>query len=172
MVEIGVRVPHGLAAQGSGALAAFGAALDAGSIDRVWVGDHVSFRDGHGGDGLLAAMALAAVTRRVTIQTAVYLLPLRHPLVVARQVADVAALAPGRFVFGVGIGGEGPPEVENCGVDGATRGARADESLSIVRRLLGGEIVDHRGAAFPLERAAIAPPPQPPVPVVVGGRSS
>ncbi len=137
----------------------------------MWVGDHVSFRGGNGRDGLLTSMALAAVTRRITIQTAVYLLPLRHPLPVARQVAGVAELAPGRFVFGVGIGGEDPTEVANCGVDPATRGARMDESLDLVRRLLAGESLDHHGPHFDLEQVAIRPTPSPPVPVVVGGRS-
>lgn len=169
MVEVGVRAPHGLFAGGPDALAAFGEAIDAGPIDRVWIGDHVSFRGGGGQDGLLSAMALAAVTRRVRIETAVYLLPLRHPVPVARQVASVAELAPGRFVFGVGIGGEDPLEVRNCGVDPATRGRRTDASLDVIRRLLAGEVLE--GGAFDLEQAAIVPVPREPVPVVVGGRS-
>jgi len=170
-VDVGIRLPPDLLARGPAALREFGAALDDLGFDRVWIGDHVSFRAGQGRDGLLAAMALAAVTERVTIQTAVYLLPLRHPVPVARQVAGIAELAPGRFVFGVGVGGEDPVEVANCGVDPATRGARTDESLHLVRRLLAGESVDHHGAHFDLEQAAIAPAPAPPVPVVVGGRS-
>jgi alkanesulfonate monooxygenase SsuD/methylene tetrahydromethanopterin reductase-like flavin-dependent oxidoreductase (luciferase family) len=158
-------------ARGADALAAFGATVDGSAIDRVWVGDHVSFRGGRGTDGLLAAIAIAAVTRRVTVETAVYLLPLRHPLPVARQVAGIAELAPGRFVFGVGIGGEDPLEVANCGVDMSTRGARTDEALPLIRRLLDGERVDHRGEQFELDGATIVPSPDPRVPMVVGGRS-
>jgi alkanesulfonate monooxygenase SsuD/methylene tetrahydromethanopterin reductase-like flavin-dependent oxidoreductase (luciferase family) len=101
----------------------------------------------------------------------VYLLPLRHPLAVARQVASVAELAPGRLVFGVGVGGDDPAEVTNSGVDLGSRGRRMDESLGIVRRLLAGEVVDHAGEHFHLERASIVPTPQPAVPMVVGGRS-
>src|SRR5437899_10238449 len=156
-VEVGIRVPHGLFAGGAAALQAFGRAVDDSTIDVVWVGDHVSFRGGRGQDGLLTAMALAAVTERVTIQTAVYLLPLRHPLVVARQVAGIAELAPGRFTFGVGVGGDDPDEVRNCGVDPATRGRRTDESLDLVRRLLAAEVVDHHGDAFELAAASIVP---------------
>ena len=170
MVEIAVRAPHGLFGQGASALAAFGEAVDASGLDRVWVGDHVSFRGGAGQDGLLTTMALAAVTRRVQLQTAVYLLPLRHPVPVARQVAGIAELAPGRFVFGVGIGGEDPLEVRNCGVDPATRGRRTDASLEVVRRLLEGEVLD--GGDYDLEQAAIRPTPSVPVPVIVGGRSA
>jgi alkanesulfonate monooxygenase SsuD/methylene tetrahydromethanopterin reductase-like flavin-dependent oxidoreductase (luciferase family) len=170
-VEVGIRVPHDQFAAGADALAAFGAAVDASELDRVWLGDHVSFKGGQGYDGLLGAMALAAVTRRITLQTAIYLLPLRHPVPVARQVAGIAELAPGRFVLGVGVGGDDPSELVNCGVDPKTRGRRTDESLALVRRLLSGETLDHRGDAFELEGASIAPTPDPRVPVVVGGRS-
>jgi len=169
--EVGVRLPHGLLGGGADQLAPFVSAVEAAGLDRVWIGDHVSFRGGQGYDGLLQAAVLAAVARTVTVQTAVYLLPLRHPLPVARQVATVAGLAPGRFVFGVGVGGDDPAEVRNCGVDPATRGRRMDESLGLVRRLLAGEVVDHVGSQFRLEAAAIRPTPDPAVPLVVGGRS-
>jgi alkanesulfonate monooxygenase SsuD/methylene tetrahydromethanopterin reductase-like flavin-dependent oxidoreductase (luciferase family) len=170
-VEVGIRAPHGLFRSGPEAIAGFVSQVEASGLDRIWVGDHVSFRGGQGYDGLLQAAVLSAVTRAVTIQTAVYLLPLRHPMPVARQVASVAEIAPGRFVFGVGVGGDDRDETANCGVDPAGRGRRTDESLSLVRRLLGGEVVDHPGPRFPLSRAMIRPAPSEPVPVAVGGRS-
>lgn len=146
------------------------AADDAG-LDHVGFGDHVSFRTGAGADGLLGAAAVLAVSDRLAANTAVYLLPLRHPMPVARQLADLAALAPGRFVFGVGIGGEDPHEVETCGVDPRTRGRRMDEELQILRALLDGAVVDVEGAHFSLQGARIAPTPAVPIPIVVGGRS-
>jgi alkanesulfonate monooxygenase SsuD/methylene tetrahydromethanopterin reductase-like flavin-dependent oxidoreductase (luciferase family) len=170
-VEVGVRVPRALFAAGVDRIAEFTAAVENAGLDRLWVGDHVSFKGGQGYDGLLQATALATLTRRVTVQTAVYLLPLRHPLPVARQVASVAELAPGRVVFGVGIGGDDPAEVANSGVDPATRGRRMDESLGLVRRLLAGDVVDHDGEYFALEGASIRPTPTPAVPIVVGGRA-
>jgi alkanesulfonate monooxygenase SsuD/methylene tetrahydromethanopterin reductase-like flavin-dependent oxidoreductase (luciferase family) len=169
--EVGIRAPHGIFSAGPDQVSRFALAAEAGGLDRIWVGDHVSFRGGQGYDGLLQAAVLAALTKRITVQTAVYLLPLRHPLPVARQVASVAEMAPGRFVFGVGVGGEDKKETANCGVDPAHRGRRTDESLTIVRRLLGGDVVDHPGPEFPLSEAAIRPTPAPPVPVAVGGRS-
>jgi len=137
----------------------------------VAVGDHVSFYSGMGSDGLLAASAVLAISDRLAANTAVYLLPLRHPVVTARQLADLAALAPGRFLFGVGIGGEDPHEVEVCGVDPKTRGRRMDDCLRIVRALLSGEPVDFRSEFFTLDQARIAPAPSTPIPIVVGGRS-
>jgi alkanesulfonate monooxygenase SsuD/methylene tetrahydromethanopterin reductase-like flavin-dependent oxidoreductase (luciferase family) len=71
---------------------------------------------------------------------ALYLLPLRHPVLVARQLASIAELAPGRLTFGVGIGGEDPHELEICGVDPRTRGRRMDESLEILRELSEADV--------------------------------
>jgi alkanesulfonate monooxygenase SsuD/methylene tetrahydromethanopterin reductase-like flavin-dependent oxidoreductase (luciferase family) len=167
---IGIRLPHGLARDRK-ALREFAAHVDASALDRVCVGDHVTFRDGTGFDGLQLATAVAAVTDRVAIETAVYLLPLRHPVPVARQVAALGWLAPGRFVFGVGVGGEDRREYLACGVDPKTRGRRLDESLEILRGLLGGHSVTRTGGLFELEDVTIQPAPPTPVPIIVGGRS-
>src|SRR6266508_3664232 len=86
-------------------------------LDHVIVGDHISFRGGRGTDGLIAAAIYAALEPRLTTYLSVYLLPLRHPVPVARQLATVATFAPGRIVFGVGVGGEDRHEIEICGVD-------------------------------------------------------
>jgi alkanesulfonate monooxygenase SsuD/methylene tetrahydromethanopterin reductase-like flavin-dependent oxidoreductase (luciferase family) len=169
-ITVGLRVPYRPRGEAAG-LREFADRVEATGIDRVFVGDHVAFKGGGGFDGLVSAAAVAVASRRLTVQTAVYLLPLRHPVPVARQVATLAELAPGRLVFGVGLGGEDPAELRACGVDPATRGRRMDESLSVLRPLLAGEEVTVRGAFFGLDRVCIAPAPEPPVPVVIGGRS-
>jgi alkanesulfonate monooxygenase SsuD/methylene tetrahydromethanopterin reductase-like flavin-dependent oxidoreductase (luciferase family) len=142
----------------------------AAGIDHLTVGDHVSFADGHGADGLIQAAALLAAHPRVSVQTGVYLLALRHPAVVARQLATIALLAPGRFTFGVGVGGDDPSELELCGIDPRQRGARTTEALRCVRWFMSGEQVDFRGRFFDLD-GAIRPAPTIPIPVLVGGRS-
>jgi alkanesulfonate monooxygenase SsuD/methylene tetrahydromethanopterin reductase-like flavin-dependent oxidoreductase (luciferase family) len=139
-------------------------------IDYVCCGDHVSFF-GLGFDGLVQATALAMLHPTLPIHVGVYLLPLRHPVLVARQLADVAQLAPGRLVLGVGVGGEDRHEVSMSGVDPATRGKRMDECLAIVRQLLAGTAVSFHGAFFDLDEAVIAPAPAAPIPILVGGRS-
>jgi alkanesulfonate monooxygenase SsuD/methylene tetrahydromethanopterin reductase-like flavin-dependent oxidoreductase (luciferase family) len=140
-------------------------------LDHVMVGDHVSFRGGRGTDGLVAAAIYAALEPRLTTYLSVYLLPLRHPVPVARQLATLASFAPGRIVFGVGVGGEDRHEVEVCGVDPATRGRRMDESLEVLRGLLSGESVTFRGQYVDLDEAQIVPAPSVPIPFIVGGRS-
>jgi alkanesulfonate monooxygenase SsuD/methylene tetrahydromethanopterin reductase-like flavin-dependent oxidoreductase (luciferase family) len=157
--------------QDARALRACVARAEAAGLDHVCMGDHVSFHGGQGFDGLLQAAALASLTSSLVVETAVYLLALRHPVPVARQVATIAQLAPGRFVFGVGLGGEDRHELEVCGVDPATRGRRLDEALTIVTALLAGETVDFAGRIFRVEGATIRPAPPAPVPIVIGGRS-
>src|SRR6478735_521190 len=113
--------------------------IEAAGIDHVGIGDHISFYVGFGYDGLLRAAMILGASRRLRVVIGVYLLPLRHPLPVARQLADIADLAPGRLTFGVGVGGEDPHELEICGVDPRTRGRRMDESLEILRGLGEGK---------------------------------
>jgi alkanesulfonate monooxygenase SsuD/methylene tetrahydromethanopterin reductase-like flavin-dependent oxidoreductase (luciferase family) len=131
----------------------------------------VSFFVGAGFDGLVSATSLASVHPTMPVYLAVYLLPLRHPTLVARQVADLESLAPGRLVLGVGVGGEDPHELAICGVDVHSRGRRMDECLTVLRGLLTGEPVTFHGEFFDLDDAVILPAPRSPVPIIIGGRS-
>ena len=169
-VRIGMFAPFGLLEQGAEAARAFLARVAEEGIDHVCCGDHVSFA-GAGFDGLVQATALTMLHPTLPVYSGVYLLPLRHPVLVARQLADIARLAPGRLVFGVGIGGEDPHEVASCGVDPATRGLRMDECLTIVRQLLTGKAVTFHGRFFDLDETVIAPAPAEAIPIIVGGRS-
>jgi alkanesulfonate monooxygenase SsuD/methylene tetrahydromethanopterin reductase-like flavin-dependent oxidoreductase (luciferase family) len=162
--------PPGLLNQGRDAAMEYLARVGEAGIDYVCCGDHVSFF-GLGFDGLVQATALAMLHPTLPVHLGVYLLPLRHPVLVARQLADFAGLAPGRLVLGVGVGGEDRHEVSVCGVDPATRGSRMDECLAIVRQLLDGSAVSFHGAFFDLDEAVIAPAPAAPIPIIVGGRS-
>lgn len=146
------------------------AAEEAG-LDHLQVGDHVSFHDGTGFDGLLLAGSALAHQDTLPVHVGLYLLALRHPVLVARQLADLDRLAPGRLTLGVGVGGEDRHEFEICGVDPATRGRRTDEAMVLLRQLMTGEPVSARGGFFTLDDAVVIPPPRRPVPLVVGGRS-
>ncbi len=154
-----------------GRLGELAEAVVGAGIDHVTVGDHVSFADGQGVDGLILATALLASHPALRVQTGVYLLALRHPAVVARQLATISLLAPGRFTFGVGVGGDDPRELELCGVDPRTRGARMNEALLCVRRFMAEEEISFTGRFFEFQDAAIRRAPDPAIPVLVGGRS-
>jgi alkanesulfonate monooxygenase SsuD/methylene tetrahydromethanopterin reductase-like flavin-dependent oxidoreductase (luciferase family) len=170
-VRVGLFPPVGQIGGGA-PLDAFLAQSAAQGIDHLCVGDHVSFFVGAGSDGLITATSLLASQSELPVYVAVYLLPLRHPVAVARQLATISELAPGRLVLGVGIGGEDRHEVELCGVDPKTRGRRMDECLHVLRGLAEGKPVDFDGEFFSLQDAQILPAPSPFVPLVVGGRSS
>ena len=146
-------------------------AIAAAGLDHVVLGDHVSFINGAGFDGLIGATHELAIEPSLRAFVAVYLLPLRHPVLVARQLSSVSERYPGRLTFGVGVGGEDPHELEICGIDPRTRGRRMDESLSVLRALITGTPVTHHGEFFDVDEALILPAPQPPVPIIVGGRS-
>ncbi|NCF45316.1 MAG: LLM class flavin-dependent oxidoreductase [Proteobacteria bacterium] len=140
-------------------------------FDHIFMADHVSFRNGSGTDGFVEVAALSQLHPTLGVMTGIYLLPLRHPLPVARQLASMANLAQGRMTFGVGIGGEDRHELEVCGVDPRRRGARANEALEIIKGLLAGESVTFAGQEFNVHDAIIRPTPKSPIPIIVGGRS-
>ncbi len=140
-------------------------------VDHLCVGDHVSFFVGAGSDGLITAASLLAAQAELPVYVGLYLLPLRHPVLVARQLATLTELAPGRLTLGVGVGGEDRHELEICGVDPTTRGRRMDESLRILRALADGNPLSFDGEFFTLHDALITPALTPRIPLIVGGRS-
>lgn len=171
-LRFGLATPIALWEGDAEARSALVRAVADGGFDHLFMADHVSFRNGAGTDGFVESAALSQLHPRLGVMISIYLLPLRHPLPVARQLATIAGIAPGRFTFGVGIGGDDRHEVEVCGVDPRTRGARADEALAIIRGLLAGEEISHTGTHFDIERARIRPRPRQPIPIIVGGRSN
>ena len=72
----------------------FAAAARAAGVDHLAVGDHVSFFVGAGRDGLVEAASLLAVQDELPVYVGAYLLPLRHPVIVARQLATIASWRP------------------------------------------------------------------------------
>ncbi len=97
--------------------------VEACGYDLLFSGDHL-FAKGPNPDCLALLAACAAVTERVVIGTAVLLLPLRDPVVVAKQSATIDLISGGRFILGVGVGGEFAWEWEAMGVPREGRGRR------------------------------------------------
>ena len=170
-IRVGMAAPRGALVGSVEQRQHLVAAIAEAGLDHVGCSDHVSFHGGTGFDGLIQAAQLASLHDELPVVVAVYLLPLRHPTPVARQISGIAEAAPGRLIFGVGVGGEDPHEYAVCGVDPRTRGRRADEALQVLRGLLAGERVTHAGDFYPLEAAQVLPAPEPAVPIWVGGRS-
>ncbi len=139
--------------------------------DSLWVGDHVAFTIPIY-DPLIQLAMLGAFSKKLRLGTSVYLLPLRHPVPVAKQVATLDRMLGGRLEFGVGVGGEFANEYAACGVPLAERGARLGEGIELLRRLWSGESVTHDGRFYPLRDVRMLPTPaQRDLPIYCGGRS-
>ncbi len=121
-------------------------------------------------DPIAVVPAMAAVTERLRFMSYVYVLSMREPLQVAKQVGTVAGLFPDRFRFGVGAGWL-TEEVRSLGVDPATRGRRMDEMLAVIRQAWADGWVDFTGEHFDIDRTGLFPVPAVPPPVWVGGKS-
>jgi probable F420-dependent oxidoreductase len=147
--------------------------VDSCGYDSLWCGDHISFPMAIL-DPLLQLAQAAVVSRRLLFGTAVYLLPLRHPVPVAKQVATLDHLTEGRFIFGVGVGGEFAREYEACGVPIKERGARLAEAIPLLRKLWSGAPATHEGRYYqPFTQVPMRPPARQAggPPIWCGGRS-
>ena len=147
--------------------------VDDCGYDSLWVGDHLAFAVAIL-DPLLQLAQAAVVSRRLKLGCNVYLLPLRHPVPVAKQVATLDHLSEGRLIFGVGVGGEFPKEFEACGVPLAERGARLTAAIPLLRQLWSGEPVTYEGRHFGgFREVSMQPPARQPggPPIWVGGRA-
>lgn len=115
--------------------------------------------------------ALAAVTTRIRLGTAVYLFGLRHPFVAARAFATLDQISGGRAIAGVGAGWY-EAEWTASGIDFRSRGRRLDEAIAIARRLWTEEIVEHHGEFFDFPGVGFEPKPvQRRLPILAGGET-
>lgn len=115
---------------------------------------------------------LAGRTERIGLGTFVYLLGIRHPFTSARGFATLDVVSGGRALCGVGAGWL-TTEWRAAGLDPATRGARLDEAIEVVRRLWTEPEIAHDGEHFAFEPVAFEPKPTRPggPPILVGGES-
>jgi probable F420-dependent oxidoreductase len=113
---------------------------------------------------------LAAVTSSIEFATGVLVLPQRQTALVAKQAAEIDLLSGGRLRLGVGVG-HNYVEYQALGQDFATRGARQEEQIEVLRKLWTEPLVEYHGRWHDIDRAAIAPRPATPIPIWIGGFS-
>jgi probable F420-dependent oxidoreductase len=114
--------------------------------------------------------ALGAVTSTLRFTTFVLKLPVRDPVLTAKQATSTAVLTGGRLVLGVGVS-PWREDYEILGIDWAGRGRRMDEAVAILRGLAAGGYFEYHGTVFDLPPVKIAPVPPEPIPVLIGGHS-
>ncbi len=139
----------------------------------IAVGDHLAFALPILDPFVQLAQA-ATLSEKLALHTSVYLLPLRHPTPVAKQAATLDLISGGRFIMGLGVGGEFPGEFAAAGVPHNQRGARLDEGIAVLRKLWTGEPVSHEGRFFTFPETQMLPKPARPggPPLWVGGRTA
>jgi alkanesulfonate monooxygenase SsuD/methylene tetrahydromethanopterin reductase-like flavin-dependent oxidoreductase (luciferase family) len=155
-MEIGIGLPTAIAGVGGGELLDWARRSDDLPFATISVLDRIVFPN-H--EPLIALAAVAAVTRRVRLMTAVLLAPLRSTALLAKQIATLDAISGGRVVLGVGVGNRGD-DFEAAGADFHRRGRQLDQQIAAMRRIWSGE-------------GGIGPAPaQPGGPrIIIGGRS-
>lgn len=115
--------------------------------------------------------AMACATDHIAIGTSAVVTSVRHPSLLAKEFACIDQIAGGRLILGVGIGGDLPSEFHAMGASLQGRGARASESIEIIRRYFRGERFSYHGKYFDLDDVWIDPPAaQPNVPIWYAGR--
>jgi probable F420-dependent oxidoreductase len=142
-------------------------------FDSVWVGDSVLARPRF--EALTTLAAVAARTQRVRLGTGVLLPMLRHPVLLANEVASLDHVANGRLILGVGIGGNAPAvaqEFAACGISINRRVGLFEESLALLRRLWTEPEVTFQGRYFQVQsvRLGLRPLQKSGVPLWVAGR--
>ena len=142
---------------------------EAWGIDSVWLSDHMM---GERAEVSIVPMmaAIAARTQRLKFGPSVMMLPLRHPIAVAREVATLDYLSGGRMIMAVGLGAD-EKEADAFNVPRKRRGSMTDEGVDVMRKLWAGPNVSHHGRHYQFDDVTINPRPAKKIDVWVGGRS-
>jgi probable F420-dependent oxidoreductase len=112
--------------------------------------------------------AMGAVTDRIRFVTFVIKLPIRHPVLAAKQITSTAVLTDDRLVLGVGTS-PWPEDYEITDVPWARRGKRMDEMITVMRGLMAGGFFEFHGEIFDVPSIKMCPTPRRPVPILIGG---
>ena len=189
-MRIGVKVPNSGPLPEQRGIGAMAAELESAGFESLWVSDHIVLPSKIGSrypfaddgratwatntpyfDALIALALIAQATERATIGTAVLVLPLRHPVVFAKQAASIDVASRGRLRLGVGAGWL-EEEFEALNVPFARRGRRLEEWMALVRDCWTGAPESSRSELYRLPPEVLClPTPAHDVPLLVGGHS-
>lgn len=145
--------------------------LETSGVDSLWFSELVY---SPAVDPMVGMAYALARTTRLKVGTSVAVLPGRHPVLVAKQLASLAALAPKRVLPVFGLRSAIPAEREVFVVPDGERAAVFDESLRVLRSALEDDSASYapfQGRFFTVSAAAVGPRPTPPLDIWVGGSS-
>ena len=191
-MEIGIHLPHiGPLASREG-ITAFAQLAEEHGFDSLWVSDHVivprklESRYPYSPDGnfpvppdvpflepIATLQFVAGVTQRVKLGTTILVIPMRNPIVTAKQLASLDVLSGGRLILGAGAGWM-EQEFEMLGAPFERRGARTDEYIELFKALWTEENPSFRGKFWQIEEVGFSPKPlqRPHPPIWTGGHGA
>jgi probable F420-dependent oxidoreductase len=140
--------------------------LESSGVDSLWFSELVY---APAVDPMVGMAYALARTSQLKVGTSVAVLPGRHPVLVAKQLASLAAIAPKRVLPAFGLRSAIPAEREVFVVPNGERAAVFDESLRVLRLALTDDSASYSGRYFTVSAAAVAPKPVPPLDIWLGG---
>jgi probable F420-dependent oxidoreductase len=189
-MRIGAKVPNSGPLPVERGIGAMAKDLESAGFESLWVSDHVVMpsvvtswypfaADGKPDwpsttpyfDAMISLTAIAAATERAVIGTAVLVLPMRHPVILAKEAASIDVLSGGRLTLGIGVGWLGD-EYDALNVPFETRGSRFVEWIEILRRCWTGSPESFEGEFYSIPSGVqCMPQPAHDIPLLVGGHS-
>jgi probable F420-dependent oxidoreductase len=173
-LTFGVMMPHFGAEASRNRVIQGSVLVEELGFDAIWVRDHLLWtpHDTEGADitflePLMALAAVAAVTRRIQLATAV-LIPLRWPLKLAQDLAALSYLSDGRVVAGMGAG-HFHEELAAVGMDVDAGQEILSETVKIIREVWSNPVASYSGERFSFENVRMEPKPVVPLPLWYGG---
>src|SRR5450631_1831960 len=178
-MQLGIHLPHIGRKAGPENIRRCAIQAEELGLADVWVSEHIIVpKDGgyppspNFWDPVLSLTWAAAVTQRVRLGTSVLVLPMRHPLPLAKELATLHNLSEGRLILGAGVGWL-EQEFAALGVPFSERGRRLDEGLAMMRAVWSQDPVTFhsRTIAAVIEGMTMTPMPVRPIPLWLGGSS-
>jgi len=164
-----MKVRIGVSLGPAGTPAGFASAVDLleqAGVDSLWLPENVYSPVVEPFTGMAFALSR---TRKLKVGTGISVLPGRHPVLVAKQLASIAGLAPGRVLPVFGLQPAQPAERALFPVPDGQRAAVFDEALTLLRLLLTEESVSFEGAFFSVSGASVGVRPAKPLDIWLGG---
>jgi probable F420-dependent oxidoreductase len=178
-MQLGIHLPHIGRKAGPDAIRQAATQAEELGFADVWVSEHIIVpKDAPYPpsaifwDPVLTLTWAAACTSRVGLGTSVLVLPMRHPLPLAKELATLQNLSRGRLVLGAGVGWL-EAEFDALGVPFRKRGRRMDEGIAMMRAVWSDDPVSFPAQTIPaiIDNMRTLPRPEKPIPIWIGGTS-